>query len=177
MVAEIKKSYPLAQQYLEKVYVLFYSCSLDRNLTNSREIFEESDTDHDNHLRLNEVVAAFQKLQSKITSYPAVSPHLSSVFSLFRPLYRRQERQRRGHRDERANQQTAQVAAQQGKYLAKMYGKLAQQTNILDANEMPDHDDELYYKPFKYLHLGTLAYIGNSSVPPHIQFAMEELIR
>jgi len=43
-----------------------------------------------------------------------------------------------------------------------MYAKLAKQTNILDANEMPDHDDELYYKPFKYLHLGTLAYIGNS---------------
>jgi hypothetical protein len=37
-----------------------------------REIFEESDTDHDNTLSLNEVATAFQKLQSKITSYPAV---------------------------------------------------------------------------------------------------------
>lgn len=114
MVGEIKKSYPLAQQYLEKV----------------REIFVESDTDNDNCLSLNEVVAAFQKLQSKITSYPA----------------------------------TAQVAAQQGKYLAKMYGTLAKRIDTLDANEMPDHDDEMYYKPFKYLHLGTLAYIGNSAV-------------
>jgi len=65
-------------------------------------------------------------------------------------------------------QQTAQVAAQQGKYLAKMYGTLAKRIDTLDANEMPDHDDEMYYKPFKYLHLGTLAYIGNSyvSFPP-----------
>jgi NADH dehydrogenase FAD-containing subunit len=58
--------------------------------------------------------------------------------------------------------QTAQVASQQGKYLGKMYGKLADQHKVLDANEMPDHDDELYFKPFKYMHLGTLAYIGNS---------------
>jgi hypothetical protein len=42
-------------------------------LTIRREIFEESDTDKDNTLSLNEVAAAFQKLQSKITSYPAVS--------------------------------------------------------------------------------------------------------
>jgi hypothetical protein len=63
-----------------------------------------------------------------------------------------------------ADVQTAQVAAQQGKYLAKMYGTLAKRIDTLDANEMPDHDDEMYYKPFKYLHLGTLAYIGNSCV-------------
>lgn len=52
-----------------------------------------------------------------------------------------------------------------------MYGTLAKQLNTLDANEMPDHDDEMYYKPFKYLHLGTLAYIGNSLVPllPHFE--------
>jgi len=45
-----------------------------------------------------------------------------------------------------------------------MYGTLAKRVDTLDANEMPDHDDEMYYKPFKYLHLGTLAYIGNSYV-------------
>ena len=45
-----------------------------------------------------------------------------------------------------------------------MYGTLAKRIDTLDANEMPDHDDEMYYKPFKYLHLGTLAYIGNSYV-------------
>lgn len=45
-----------------------------------------------------------------------------------------------------------------------MFGKLSSQHNVLDANDMPDHDDEMYYTPFKYLHLGSLAYIGNSYV-------------
>jgi hypothetical protein len=95
MVAEIKKSYPLAQQYLEKVYVLFPTHSqaspslhvmYEWKLMNRREIFEESDTDHDNNLSLNEVVAAFQKLQSKITSYPAVRPRPFPIFILLPPV-------------------------------------------------------------------------------------------
>jgi hypothetical protein len=58
-----------------------------------------------------------------------------------------------------------------------MYGTLAKRIDTLDANEMPDHDDEMYYKPFKYLHLGTLAYIGNSYVfvlplPPFLAFPL-----
>ncbi|KAK4686435.1 NADH:quinone reductase (non-electrogenic), partial [Tremellales sp. Uapishka_1] len=59
---------------------------------------------------------------------------------------------------------TAQVASQQGKYIGKMLSKLAKQHKVLKANEVPDLDDELYYEPFKYLHLGSLAYIGNSAV-------------
>ncbi|ORX38316.1 hypothetical protein BD324DRAFT_620416 [Kockovaella imperatae] len=59
---------------------------------------------------------------------------------------------------------TAQVAAQQGKYLGKMFKKLAQQNQTLRENGMPDLDDEAYYKPFDYRHLGSLAYIGNSAV-------------
>lgn len=58
--------------------------------------------------------------------------------------------------------QTAQVASQQGKYLAGMFGKLSSQHGVLDANEMPDHDDEMYYEPFKYANLGSVAYLGGS---------------
>jgi hypothetical protein len=144
MVEHIKKAYPLAQQYLEKVYVFFVVSNMNGADAISREVFDENDTDHDNVLTLNEAVAAFQKLQSKITSYPAVRAWQSWEMRL------------------KTDDQTAQVASQQGKYLGKMYGKLADQHKVLDANEMPDHDDELYYKPFKYMHLGTLAYIGNS---------------
>lgn len=57
---------------------------------------------------------------------------------------------------------TAQVAAQQGKYLGGMFKKLAKSTKTLRANELPDLDDEMYYEPFSYMHLGSLAYIGNS---------------
>jgi NADH dehydrogenase len=54
------------------------------------------------------------------------------------------------------------VAAQQGKYLGAMFGKLAKSHKALELNEMPDMDDEAYYSPFAYRHLGNLAYIGNS---------------
>jgi NADH dehydrogenase FAD-containing subunit len=57
---------------------------------------------------------------------------------------------------------TAQVAAQQGKYLGGKFTKLAKQHKVLQANFLPGDDDEAYYKPFRYLHLGSLAYIGNS---------------
>lgn len=80
MCGQIKKSYPLAQKYLEKVQVPPWTLSHGETSDGQRrEIFEESDTDKDNTLSLNEVASAFQKLQSKITSYPAVRPSLIVV--------------------------------------------------------------------------------------------------
>jgi len=55
---------------------------------------------------------------------------------------------------------TAQVAAQQGKYLGKKLHKLAQHTS---SDSMATFD-ETAAKPFKYFHLGSLAYIGNAAV-------------
>ncbi len=43
-----------------------------------------------------------------------------------------------------------------------MFTKLAKQSKVLQANDMPGLDDEGYYDPFSYHNLGTLAYIGNS---------------
>lgn len=62
----------------------------------------------------------------------------------------------------RSSYQTAQVASQQGKYLGKMFGKLAKSRETLKANGVTDMDDAAYYTPFTYTHLGSLAYIGNS---------------
>jgi hypothetical protein len=62
---------------------------------------------------------------------------------------------------------TAQVAAQQGKYIGKKLHKLARQKDVLEANALATDTgtaDELVAKPFKYLHLGSLAYIGNAAV-------------
>ncbi|KAJ7744948.1 hypothetical protein DFH07DRAFT_19376 [Mycena maculata] len=60
---------------------------------------------------------------------------------------------------------TAQVAAQQGKYVGKKLHKLARQREVLAANDLRDGaDDEAVGRPFKYLHLGSLAYIGNAAV-------------
>lgn len=61
------------------------------------------------------------------------------------------------------NKQTAQVAAQQGTYIAKKLNKYARQQAVLEANGIP-FTDEAVFAPFKYLHLGSLAYIGNAAV-------------
>lgn len=60
--------------------------------------------------------------------------------------------------------QTAQVAAQQGKYLGKKLHELATHHSTLLANELPDQPDEAVSRPFRYKHLGMLAYIGNAAV-------------
>jgi hypothetical protein len=48
--------------------------------------------------------------------------------------------------------------------LAKKLHKLAQQHSVLAANHLPDCADEAVSQPFRYLHLGALAYIGNAAV-------------
>lgn len=53
---------------------------------------------------------------------------------------------------------TAQVAAQEGKYLGKKLHKLTRTPSAVST-----HDEEVT-GPFKYLHLGSLAYIGNAAV-------------
>lgn len=58
---------------------------------------------------------------------------------------------------------TAQVASQQGKYLGQLFGKLKTHHKALEANDLPDLDDEMYSDAFNYKHLGNLAYIGNSA--------------
>jgi NADH dehydrogenase len=62
---------------------------------------------------------------------------------------------------------TAQVAAQQGKYIGRKLHKLARQEPVLEANAIASAAggaDEAVAKPFRYLHLGSLAYIGNAAV-------------
>lgn len=50
---------------------------------------------------------------------------------------------------------TAQVADQQGKYLAKKFSKLAKNLDMLEKNDLHDFDDAIY-DPFTYKHLGSL---------------------
>ena len=63
---------------------------------------------------------------------------------------------------------TAQVASQQGKYLAKKLNKLAklrdQGRDLNPHNEEDVFDlEEEVYEPFEYRNLGSLAYIGNAA--------------
>jgi NADH dehydrogenase FAD-containing subunit len=59
---------------------------------------------------------------------------------------------------------TAQVASQQGKYLGAKLHKIARPSNSNGELNISKIKDEEVTKPFKYLHLGTLAYIGNAAV-------------
>jgi len=59
---------------------------------------------------------------------------------------------------------TAQVASQQGKYIGKKLHKLSRQRNVLKANDLAETTDEVISGPFRYLHLGSLAYIGSAAV-------------
>ncbi|KAH9848910.1 nucleotide-binding domain-containing protein [Lenzites betulinus] len=60
---------------------------------------------------------------------------------------------------------TAQVASQQGKYLGKKLSQVARHRSVLEANGLrPEEGDETVAPPFRYLHLGSLAYIGNAAV-------------
>jgi NADH dehydrogenase len=59
--------------------------------------------------------------------------------------------------------QTAQVASQQGKYLGKKLSQLAKKREVLEANGVHDLDEAIS-GPFRYTHLGSLAYIGNAAV-------------
>ncbi|KAI8982839.1 nucleotide-binding domain-containing protein [Trametes punicea] len=60
---------------------------------------------------------------------------------------------------------TAQVASQQGKYLGRKLSKIAQHRKVLEANGLrPEEGDEAVSGPFRYFHLGSLAYIGNAAV-------------
>ncbi|KAJ3484594.1 hypothetical protein NLI96_g5534 [Meripilus lineatus] len=57
------------------------------------------------------------------------------------------------------------VASQQGKYLGRKFNKLSNQMPALRANGMDlAGADEAVAGPFKYSHLGSLAYIGNAAV-------------
>ncbi|KAF8882357.1 hypothetical protein CPB85DRAFT_1378267 [Mucidula mucida] len=60
---------------------------------------------------------------------------------------------------------TAQVASQEGKFIGKKLHKLTRQSERLEAQGLtPIEIDNAVSGPFRYMHLGSLAYIGNAAV-------------
>ena len=105
-----------------------------KHFTKLQDMFAEYDKDNNGVLGLNEIADMLLETQKKMTALPA----------------------------------TAQVASQQGKYLAKKLNKLAKlrnqgrEMNPNDGEDVFDIDDQVS-KPFEYLNLGSLAYIGNAA--------------
>lgn len=60
---------------------------------------------------------------------------------------------------------TAQRAHQEGEYIGKKLHRLAKYKNTLEMNDIVKGDiDDAIYRPFRYNHMGSLAYLGNSAV-------------
>lgn len=123
----------------------------EEHLLKIRDLFDRYDTDKDDSLDLNQLALLLQEISSKISPLPAVSPSCSIDKVIVT------------HTRASSLLQTAQVAEQQGKYLGKKLSKLARQRDILIANDIP-FTDEAVSQPFRYFHLGSLAYIGNAAV-------------
>ncbi|KAI0242010.1 hypothetical protein L0F63_003744 [Massospora cicadina] len=145
------------------------------------ELFSSGDTNKDGFLDFKE----FSKLAKKIAKdRPQVSVHLSKLSDLFN----RHDIDRSGTLDLKELESllkeiddettslpaTAQVANQQGKYLAKYFSALARGYELSakpcdDASpkarsEAASKFADSTLSGFSYHHLGSLAYIGNSAV-------------
>lgn len=60
---------------------------------------------------------------------------------------------------------TAQRAAQQGQYMGRKLTRIAKSHETLYMNDITEGDvDDALYRPFKYHHLGSLAYVSNAAV-------------
>ncbi|UZJ52939.1 hypothetical protein CBS101457_002259 [Exobasidium rhododendri] len=139
------------------------------------DFVDRSDTDHDGQLNFEE----FQILASSIgRKFPLASKH----FLKLQEMFEKYDTEKKGslglneiadmlletQKKMTALPATAQVASQQGKYLAKKFNKLAKmrdrggEMNPNDGSDVFDIDEEVS-KPFEYQNLGSLAYIGNAA--------------
>ncbi|ORX90768.1 nucleotide-binding domain-containing protein [Basidiobolus meristosporus CBS 931.73] len=125
------------------------------------EIFEAADLDNSGTINFEEFREMTREMSIK---YPCTRAHLLKLHELFDKY----DEDKSGELDlDELNKllqyvdskltslpATAQVASQQGKYLAQKF-------NTLADNKSQTDDD---YPPFLYSHLGSLAYIGGSAV-------------
>ncbi|KAI0705930.1 nucleotide-binding domain-containing protein [Cytidiella melzeri] len=138
------------------------------------ELVDESDKNHDGKIDFEEWTDMVKKIKKKI---PMSEEHLDKVRELFDLFDSDADNslnlnelavllQEIGNKIT-ALPATAQVASQQGKYLGAKFTKLEKQRATLEKNELGMSGmgvDEIVAKPFRYMHLGSLAYIGNAAV-------------
>ncbi|EGN95573.1 hypothetical protein SERLA73DRAFT_186657 [Serpula lacrymans var. lacrymans S7.3] len=134
------------------------------------ELVDEADKDKNGKIDFDEWEIMVSRIKQRI---PMAGAHLSKVRTLF-DLYDSDADnsltlnelamllQEIGNKIT-ALPATAQVASQQGKYLGKKFTQLARKGDVLAANDVGALD-EVVSPPFRYAHLGSLAYIGNAAV-------------
>jgi NADH dehydrogenase len=135
------------------------------------ELVEDADRDNDGKIDFGEWECMVKQIKHRI---PMAEDHLKEVRELF-DLYDSDTNHSLSLNELTQLLQdienkitslpaTAQVASQQGKYLGRKFTKFARQRKVLEANGLDPTDDEAVFRPFKYAHLGSLAYIGNAAV-------------
>ncbi|KAI8050654.1 pyridine nucleotide-disulfide oxidoreductase-domain-containing protein [Gilbertella persicaria] len=151
----------------QSIYALGDCASIEnpKLLEHIMEFFEEADSDQDGSLQFDQFLVACQTMR---TRFPLTDQYLTNLERMFRKY----DSDKNGVLDFEEMKcmlndidkkltnlpATAQVASQQGAYLAKYLNKLATENS----------PDELSTKQavgvFRYNHLGTLAYLGNTAV-------------
>ncbi|KAG6865943.1 hypothetical protein C0991_010444, partial [Blastosporella zonata] len=157
---------------LGEVYCIGDSATIETSVVSHfTELVEEADKDKNGKIDCAEWEFMVSRIKSRI---PMAEDHLVEVRSLFKaydkdkdnflslnelvPLLEDVEKQLT------SLPATAQVASQQGKYIGRKLHKVARRAAITQSNNAPPPADEDVSGPFKYLHLGSLAYIGNAAV-------------
>ncbi|KAF8338108.1 uncharacterized protein EI90DRAFT_3041655 [Cantharellus anzutake] len=157
---------------LGTVYALGDAATIETSVNDYLlELVDESDKNKDGKIDFDEWQNMVTAIKKKV---PMTSAHLTQIRALFEQydahhdnslsLTALQELLADVARKVTALPATAQVASQQGKYLGRKLSVLARQHETLAANEIMDENGDAVYKPFKYHHLGMLAYIGNAAV-------------
>ncbi|KAF9792776.1 mitochondrial NADH dehydrogenase [Thelephora terrestris] len=136
------------------------------------ELVDEADKNHDGKIDLHEWELMVKSIKRMM---PMSEMHLDRVKELFE-LYDKDKDESLTLEELATMLQdignkittlpaTAQVAAQQGKYLGAKLHRLTIREASLTQNMIPrEGADEFISKPFTYRHLGALAYIGNAAV-------------
>ncbi|GAA6040145.1 hypothetical protein JCM8097_002052 [Rhodosporidiobolus ruineniae] len=158
---------------LGTVYALGDCATIETRLVDHLlEFVERADEDRDGNIDRRE----FEKMMGYVKrKFPASEKHFNKIQDVF-------DRYRRENGTLGLNEladmfievskkittlpATAQVANQQGVYLGKKFSKIgkAQLDHVALDNGVYDDPDDLLASPFKYSHMGSLAYIGNSAV-------------
>ncbi|GAA5810668.1 hypothetical protein MFLAVUS_004094 [Mucor flavus] len=152
-------------QGLQDVYALGDCATIENPnlLQHIMEFIQEADSDKDGSIQFNEFLAICDTMRSR---FPLTEQHLTHLEKMFVKY----DTDKNGVLDIEELKimlkdidskmtnlpATAQVASQQGQYLAKYLNSLASSKDELSTRTQVG--------PFRYSHLGTLAYLGNTAV-------------
>ncbi|KAI6045551.1 hypothetical protein EDC04DRAFT_2140477 [Pisolithus marmoratus] len=156
---------------LGEVYAMGDSATIETSAVDYfLELVDEADKDKNGKIDFDEFEIMVRRIKQRI---PMSESHLEKVRTLFNRYDSDADNSLNLNElckllEELGNRitalpPTAQVASQQGKYLGTKLNKLAAQREVLEANFVKDLD-EAVSGPFRYRHLGSLAYIGNAAV-------------